>query len=360
MMITLANEFAERGFEVDLLLAQKEGPLLEYVSEKVRVVDLQASRLLWSLWPAVKYLRHTRPEVLVGSMEHVVMISVLAKWLSWSRVKIIARVANTLSVSLQGTKWHRRLIRRYGAFVFYRLVDEVVCNSQGSAEDLARLMHLSPESLKVIYNPTVTPEMKRKAEEGVDHIWLNDDRFKVVLGVGRLHEQKDFETLIKAFARLKHTSRLEPEFRERLKLLILGEGKKREKLENLVRELGLKGEVDLPGFVKNSYAVMARSDVYVLSSRWEGLPNTLIEALAVGTPVVSTDCPSGPREILEGGKFGRLTPVGEVEPLSEAIKEALETSLGLENREQHIQQFSAESSTDRYISLVNTVTEGEV
>lgn len=164
MMITLANEFAERGLEVELLVAQKEGPLLQTVSDKVRVVDLQTSRLLKAWWPLAKYLRRSQSEILISSMEHVVIISVLAKWLSWSSVIIVARVANTLSASLPGTKWYKRPLRKYGAFVFYRLADEVVCNSYGSAVDLSRTLGLKRERIKVIHNPTVTPELFEKAQ----------------------------------------------------------------------------------------------------------------------------------------------------------------------------------------------------
>jgi len=365
MMITLANEFAERGFEVDLLVAQKEGPLLETVSDKVRVVDLRASRLLWALWPVVKYLRHTRPETLIGSMEHVVIISVLAKWLSWSRVRIISRVANTLSVSLQGTKWYRKALRKYGAFVFYRLVDRVVCNSQGSADDLARTLWLARERIRVIYNPTVTPALLEKAKEVPDHPWLNTDDQKVILGVGRLHPQKDFATLIRALAVLKHSFNTthspnkHSNIRKNigiskfdLKLIILGEGEERARLEGLIKELNLEGEVDLPGFADNPYAFMAHCDVYVLSSRWEGLPNTLIEALAVGTPVVATDCPSGPGEILEGGNYGRLVPVSDPPALAEAIVKALTAPPNPEKLKARAREFAVEYSAERYLELV--------
>jgi len=186
-----------------------------------------------------------------------------------------------------------------------------VAVSRGVADDLARLTGLPREKIQVIYNPVVTPELFVKAEEPLGHPWFAAGEPPVILGVGRLHEAKDFQTLIRAFAlvRKKRVARL----------VILGEGEERPKLEALVRELGLEEEVALPGFVDNPFKYMKRAGVFVLSSQWEGFGNVLVEAMACGTPVVSTACPSGPEEILENGRWGRLVSVGDVDALAEAI-----------------------------------------
>ncbi|NLO89188.1 MAG: glycosyltransferase, partial [Clostridia bacterium] len=188
----------------------------------------------------------------------------------------------------------------------------VVAVSQGVADDLVKTTGLMRELIKVIYNPIVTPELLEKAKESIGHPWFKPGQPPVILSAGRLTAAKDFPTLIHAFARVRA---------ERLaRLMILGEGEERPNLESLVRELGLESDVSMPEFVENPYAYMARAAVFVLSSAWEGFGNVLVEAMAVGTPVVSTDCPSGPAEILEGGKWGKLVPVGDVEKLAKALK----------------------------------------
>ncbi len=340
MMIHLANSFANRGLQVDLIMAEDSG--VYEMPKNVNKVCFKVSKLKYSSFPLIKYLHYKKPYVLIATMEHASIIAVLANFLARSRTKIIARVANTLSLSLQGTPLRRRLIRKYGAMFFYRFADRVVANSKGSAEDLIKTLKLKRDKVKVIYNPTVTPDIFEKAKEEVDHKWLKNKKSLVLLAVGRLHQQKDFPTLIKAFNKLKREA----------KLIILGEGEKRKELEKLIKELNLEDSVDIPGFVDNPYAYMARADVYVLSSRWEGLPNTLIEAIACGTPVVSTNCPSGPSEILENGKYGKLVPVGDTNSLAEAIEEALENPIDKEVLQERGKYFSVERAAGEYLNLI--------
>jgi glycosyltransferase involved in cell wall biosynthesis len=168
----------------------------------------------------------------------------------------------------------------------------------------------------VIYNPSVmASEVLEKAKSPLDHPWFKPDQPPVLIAIGRLEQQKDYPTMIKAFAEVRQA--------QPARLLILGEGRDRISLEKLIKEYGLDQDVSLPGFVSNPYAYLSRADLFVLSSRWEGLPTVLIEALCCGTQVVSTDCPSGPREILKDGKYGRLTPVGDVGALAAAINLSL-------------------------------------
>lgn len=227
---------------------------------------------------------------------------------------------------------------------FYRYSDVVLAVSEGVADDLAQVSGLSRDAIQVVFNPVITSEILSKAKEPIDHPWFEPGNLPVVLGAGRLVEQKDFKTLIRAF---EQVSRQHP-----ARLVILGEGEERSRLMEIVRERGLEEVVDLPGFVDNPYAYMARSSVFVLSSAWEGLPNTLIQALAVGTPVVSTDCESGPREILQGGRFGSLVPVGDEKALASAVLDTLQkkitTGMGTETWE----EFSADKVTETYLSIL--------
>jgi glycosyltransferase involved in cell wall biosynthesis len=203
-----------------------------------------------------------------------------------------------------------QLIRR-----FYPWANSIVAVSKGVADDLAQTAGLPRERIQVIYNPVVTPELREKAQTPLDHPWFKPGQPPVLLAVGRMSPQKDFPTLIRAFARVRQT--------RPAKLLILGEGKERPGLETLVRQLGLGQDVSLPGFVTNPYPYMARTSLFVLSSRWEGLPGVLIEALYCGAPIIATDCPSGPTEILADGRYGQLVPVGDVTALARAIETTL-------------------------------------
>ncbi|MGM0629366.1 MAG: glycosyltransferase, partial [Patescibacteria group bacterium] len=257
----------------------------------------------------------------------------------------VIRVANTLSVSLKGSKPLRRFVRWWGAVNLYWLANGIVVNSEGSAEDLSRTAWIYRKSITVIDNPAVTSDMLEQAKEPAGHPWLKDKEAPVVLSVGRFHKQKDFPTLIKAFARRRR--------KEPMKLIILGEGEKREELEDLVKELGVEESVSMPGFVENPYAYMSKADVFVLSSLWEGQPNALIEALACGAPVISTECPSGPKEILEDGIYGELVPVSDEKAMAEAIGKVLKEEPNTTvSREYARDRFSVEVVAEEYKKLM--------
>jgi len=320
VMVNLARGFAEQGFKVDLVLAKAEGPYLSEVPKEVRVVDLKAKRVLYSLPGLVHYIRRERPKAMLSTLDHANIIALWARKISRVPFRLVIREANTAGMSKKDATTLRGKLMPSIMRYFYPWADGIVAVSKGVSEDLIKIIGVPAGKVKVIYNPAVTPEMFIKAEETLDHPWFTPGEPPVILGVGRLTAQKDFSTLICAFALVR---------KERpARLMILGEGEKREELEGLVRETGLDAEVDLPGFVDNPYNYMKRSKVFVLSSQWEGLPNVLIQALAIGTPVVSTDCPSGPAEILEGGKWGRLVPVGNADGLATAVMVSMNESKG--------------------------------
>lgn len=323
VMVNLARGFAGHGLKVDLVLAKAEGPYISQVPSGVRVVDLQASRVLTSLPNLVLYLKRERPSVFITGSYHVNIIAIWARIIAGVSCKLVVTVHNTLSQGVKNARDLKGQLLPYFVRMFYPRADVVVAVSQGVADDLVKTTGLPRELIKVIYNPVVTPELLEKAKVSIDHPWFRPGQPPVILSVGRLTKQKDFPTLIRAFA-LVRTERS-------ARLMILGEGEERPKLEALVRELGLEDDVSMPGFVDNPYAYMARAAVFVLSSLWEGLPTVLIEAMAVGTPVVSTDCPSGPSEILMNGKYGSLVPVGDHSALAKAIRKNMEIEMKIKN-----------------------------
>jgi len=264
----------------------------------------------------VRYLRSEQPEAMLSVFGYVNIIACWAWRFAGVRTRLLLNEQNTISLeSGNASKWRGRLvpwlIKR-----FYPWANGIVVVSNGVRDDMAQLTKIPRERITVIYNPSVVgAEVWEKAQAPLDHPWFKPDQPPVLVAVGRLQMQKDYPTLLHAFAKVRKN--------RPVRLLILGEGKERVPLEELIKELGLEQDISLPGFVMNPYAYMARASLFVLSSRWEGLPTVLIEALCCGTPVVSTDCPSGPREILRDGQYGQLVPVGDVDELARAIEATL-------------------------------------
>lgn len=345
VVLNLAQGMSERGLPVDLVLGAAEGRFLDEVPPAVRVVDLRAPRVLRSLRPLARYLRREPPRVLVSSMNHANLVALWAAGLSSRRTPVVVTVHNTLSRSTSGqgrmadVLWPR-LLR-----TFYPWAAGVVAVSRGAADDLARTSGFPRERVEVIYNPVITPALVARACQDPDHPWLAPGEPPVILGVGRLTPQKDFPNLLRAFSQVR---------RHRMaRLIILGEGEDRPGLEQLAAELGVADDVSLPGFRENAVAYMARSELFVLSSAWEGLPTVLIEALAAGSRVVSTDCPSGPREILQEGRLGALVPVGDPNGLATAMAAALDRRSASTPPEM-LRPFTLEAAVDHYMRLIES------
>ncbi len=314
--LQLAGGLAERGYKTDLVLASAVGPRMAEVPETVEVVDLGAKRVLTSLPALVGYLRRARPDAMVSILDHSNVAALWARRIAGYPKKLAVVEQNNLSTAAANAKSLQdrmmpRVINR-----FYPWADAVVGVSAGVLDDLRNhATAVPPDRFRVIYNPIVTADIAMKAEEPVDHPWFQGDD-QVFVAAGRYRPQKDFPTLIRAFARVRAT--------RPTRLVILGDGPDREELEALIEELGVGGDVDLYGYTDNPYAFFSKATAFVLSSRWEGLPTVLIEALSCGAPVVATDCPNGPEEILAGGRYGHLLPVGDVEALAEGLALALD------------------------------------
>lgn len=342
-MLNLAHGFAGRGCSVDLVLARRLGPYVSDVDEKVRVVDLKASRVMTSVLGLARYLRRERPAALISALDYANVAALWARRLAGVACPVLVNEQNTLSRSARHSARRRQRLVPYLARCFYPWADHIVGNSQGVADDLSQVTGRPREQIRVLYNPVITPEVRAKAQAPLDHPWLEAGQPPVVLAVGRLTRQKDFPSLIGAFAEVRRS--------RPARLLILGEGPDRPALEAKVKHLGLNEDVALPGFVGNPYAYMSRASLYVLCSRWEGLPTVLIEALYCGAPVVATDCPSGPREILADGRYGLLLPVGDVTALATAIEAGLRGAAPKPPQESW-RPYSLETVVDQYADLL--------
>lgn len=342
-MITLAHGIAARGVHVDIVVAEREGPYKDTLDRVLRVIDLDAPRVLFCIPRLIKYLRRERPDALLSTLDYANVAAVCAHHLAHVPTKVAVLEQNTISVSsMHSPQWRQRLMPSLVGWA-YPWADHVIGNSQGVAEDLVHITGLPSERIHVIYNPVVTTEILRRSRATPDHAWLRPGGVSIILAAGRLTPQKDFTTLICAFAQV---------LKQRpARLMILGEGPERAQLESLVSRLNLQGHVALPGFVSNPHAYMARAAAFVLSSRWEGLPTVLIEALSCGTRVVATDCPSGPREILSDGKYGTLVPVQDVSTLAAALVEALDGQTSMPSADSW-RPYEVNCVIDQYMHLL--------
>jgi glycosyltransferase involved in cell wall biosynthesis len=340
--IGLAVKFMEAGLTVTFLLNQQKGELLPQVPSGCKVETLRANRQLRALPKLASYLRRVQPDVLIANTEHMNVMSVFARGLARVPTRIIAIQHNNFSEQSKLPNWQFRFLAP-----LYRMVlpfaDAIVAVSGGVADNLAKSTGLSRSGMTVIYNGVVTADFNERASAEPDHPWLADDK-PLVLGIGRLVRQKDFATLIAAFANIKNSSSA--------RLMILGDGPMRDELVNLTRSLGLEDRVCLPGFVENPLPYLRRATLFVLSSRFEGFGNVIAEALACGTPVVSTDCPHGPFEILDGGRYGDLVPVGNPEALGRAILSALARSPDREMLRRRGRVFNMATCAATYVELI--------
>jgi len=302
----------------------------------------------------VRYLRQERPAAVLAGLHHANVVALLARRLSGVTTRVVVTVHDAMSYGATYSPNLRQRLIPYLIGRFYPGADAVVAVSRGVADDLARTTGVARERITVIYNPVVTPDVARRADAPPDPArfrdWYAAGRAPVILSVGRLAPEKDFSTLIRAFAGLSDNLPA--------RLLILGEGPERAQLEALIDALALGERVALPGFVANPFAHMARAGVFVLSSTFEGLPSALIQAMACGCPVVATDCPHGPAEILAGGRHGRLVPIGDVAAMTKAVADALTAPRNAEALRAGTAPFAAGPSTERYLEVLGLAGSG--
>jgi len=308
-LLNIANGLAMRGHQVDLVLAGSGGALRSQVADGVNLTELGAQSTLAGVPRWARLVRRRRYDALLSGMDHANVATLLARRLAGGSARSVVTIHNHISVENRGSRRGQAILA--AARRLYRKADGIVAVSQGVREDACRTFDLAEGRVHVIHNPVLT----KGFESALKQTEPLAGETPYILAVGRLEPQKDYTTLLKALKSVPAPYRLR----------ILGEGNERAKLESSARELGIADRVDLPGFVSDPVPAMKGASAFALSSRFEGLPTVLIEALAAGTPIVSTDCPSGPDEILEGGKWGRLVPVGDSAALASGLIEALQS-----------------------------------
>lgn len=345
MMLNLLPAFAAHGLEVDLLALFRRGQnRVEIDKQAVRLIDLPVRHTHLALPAVARYLRRERPAALLAAKDRAIRVAALARRIAGVQTRVVGRLGTHLSTALAEKPPFMRWLRCQPMRWIYPQVDHIVAVSHGVAEDTLSVTGLPLERLSVIRNPVIAPRMLAKSLEPVAHPWFEKPGPPLLLGAGRLTRQKDFATLLRAFAKLYR--------QQGCRLMILGEGRLRGQLEKLAADLKVSEAVSLPGHVANPHAYMAKASAFVLSSRWEGSPNVLTEALALGIPVVATDCPSGPAEILAQGRYGPLVPVGDVGAMAKAIEQTLVHPIAPSVLQQAVADYTVERSAQHYLQVL--------
>jgi len=346
--VNIANGLAARGYDIELLLSEFEGELQSELTDRVAVVELPPFEtsmfgVAANLPALAAYLRRQEPAVLFSHLRHPSIIC-----LGVNKVLDLDTVVVPTHHSAYGTTVEQtpkdRIVQRLVPHL-YPAADRIIAVSEGVADSLVEGTPISEGDLSVLHNPVDVETVRERAREPVDHPWIEDDDVEVVLFVGRIAQQKDLETWLRSFKRVHERS---PDTRA----VIAGQGPRREHLLSVADRHGLSDVVSIPGYVENSYRFMGQADVFLLSSRYEGLPTVLIEALACGCPIVATDCPSGPREILDGGKYGHLAPVGNADALAKAVIETLGDPIAADVLRRRADDFTPESVVDDYEQFI--------
>jgi len=349
----IANNFSsDPKNKISFALMAATGHFLSFIRPAVKVIDLGLKPFgiidhIKCILKLTKTIRQERPDFIITGQPAANISVVLAKLFSGTgkKTKVIISEHSPILMWLTNRKnnFLLKLILRLAIIILYRFADRVIVVSDFLISDLSKTALMPKRRIRRIYNPVITPELMEKAGQNANHPWLLEKSGPVIIAVGRLSKQKNFPLLLKGFAlaRTEHPA---------LRLIILGDGPERQELEKLASALSIADAISMPGFDKNPYAFLRHADIFILSSNFEGLPTALIEALACGTPVISTNCPSGPSEILEGGRYGLLIPVEDAESMKSAILNILANHKAAEERTKDFHQHKMhEFSTDNVI-----------
>ena len=346
IVLDLTKSFYGRGTLVDLVLAKASGEYFNEIPYGIRVIDLNVKRVHLSVFPLVKYLKKEQPPYLLSALPHCDIAALIAKKLVNIETKII--VCQHVNLSKEYKNTNRLLLKILYPLLLRKIYpwsDLVIAVSQGMAHDASRWFGISEQDIHVIHNPIDILNIVWKSHEPINHKWFRPGQPPVILAMGRLTKQKNFSQLINAFNIVRKKSSCH--------LMILGEGECRHNLEKLVKNLGLSEDILLPGFVRNPYPYLTQASVFVLSSLWESFSVVLVEALALGVPVISTKCDYGPSEILEDGKYGTMVPVNNVTLMAQAILESLNKPRSSHGRVR-ARLFDLETIADQYQAILES------
>ena len=342
--VLLFNGLAAKGLRVTILALREEGPLRSLVDPAIRVVVVPKRQMRYAIPALRRIIRALVPAVVVGSgipsLNLVTLIAVRTLPRS-RRPKLVLREGAVPSMARYDPSSSNRIAYRILRHL-YREADRIVTLTDGARSDISRKFAVPDSKISVMRTNAVLPP----AIEGWIERWDGDRgrESDLIVCVGRLSAEKDQRTLLRAVTLL-------PADRP-WRLAIVGDGPDRAALEELARSNGLSQRIVFTGQIDDPFVWMRKARVAVCSSIYEGLGNTIIEALACGTPVVSTDCPYGPREILQGGRYGILTPVGDATAMAAAIAAALESEPDRRSLMRRSLNYTVEHAVARFLEIV--------
>jgi glycosyltransferase involved in cell wall biosynthesis len=338
-MLNFGEQLLKRGYAVTLIVANMEGALQKLIPTEMKVVNLRSDRMIRALPRLVRWLRATPPDAIFSTITHANLVAACAARFTGLSSRMVVRQSNA-PLSERKVTLGRVLSHRLIPYV-YRWTRGIIAVSDGVRAELTAMDSALADRIQVLPTPVLTEELAAQGEAIPHHPWFIDRRVPVIVSAGRLVEHKGMLDLIRAFALIRS--------HREARLIIIGEGSFRQTLEDEVTRLGLRDDVSLPGFQHNPFSYMNHASVFVLASHYEGLPNVLIQAMSFGTPIVATDCRSGPAEILEGGRLGRLVPVMDVPALARAIEESLLLPKQRKAQARAWERFGAGEATSRYL-----------
>ena len=344
--LNLINEFASRGIRCDLVLIQEEGEFLDDIHPDVHIVPLGKGRTLFSGYALRRYLKTFRPQIMIAAQTHVQLLALWACKKAVIKVPLILNEHSTFSTNHPFSSMKGIIIRKL-AKRWFPHANVITAVSEGVRNDLLNEFPELEDKTIIIYNPVINQSLMEKSMEKIELPWQVDSSIPMILAAGRLVADKNFDLLIRAVATARET--------RRIRLVILGEGEEKYNLAHVAQQTELGEDISLHGYTKNPYAWMRKADLFVLSSRREGLPMVLIEAMAAGCKVISTDCPSGPREILQEGKLGILVPVGDTQAMSDAIIKSLMISGSDQAVQEALKPYHVTTVCDQYLELMSSL-----
>lgn len=346
--INLANGFTDLGMSVTMVVRERKLFFLSMLHSSVRIVVFNGRNDRQLESELRDFLQRERHAVVLSAKDEddAIAIRVKRKLSNGISTRFYLRIGTppaTRAIEQKSfflSRWlnHRRLGKTLAD------CDGIITYSSGVAHELVDFYQVPPAKAITLPNPTMTPDFFEQANAEVAHPWFSPGAPPVIIAVGRLARVKDFPTLLRAFALVRS--------QRDCRLMILGDGKQKPKLAKLADELGIQLDIELHGFCQNPYAYLKRAALLAVSSIREGGPIVLIEALALGIPAVATDCPTGPREILQDGKFGKLTPPGDAEALAKALMETLDSPPDSDFLKASVASFTQENSSRAHLSAM--------
>ena len=346
VIVTLLNEMYTRKLAVELIVSRMEGPYLSELNPGISITEIGSRSFIYNIYALYKHVKEKESSHLVTTMRGPSIVTLIVKILQGKKIKAVIREANTPSQEHAKNGIKHKLLNTLTRFL-YGYSDSIICVSEGVETDFKSFYkNIDTARISTIYNPVINDVFFEKADSEITTALPWPPTSFYFIAVGRFVDQKDYPTLLQAFNIISKT--------HDVNLLILGDGPLRNQFIADVENLGLESRVFCPGFVDNPFPFMKQADCYVLSSRWEGLPNALVQAVSLGLQTISTDCPSGPREILEGGELGFLIPIQDVDALADAMRRVIASPI-TEKEKQHIKRvalgkYSVTSITTQYIN----------